>query len=443
MAEWNVVEYSYLLSKNRIDSEFYKSEYVELEKYLKGACRNIKLREHVKIIEERFTKSCSDELFQYNDIGNTDLNNGYIEKNLIRKRNAPGRATFINKTDDILISTVRPNRNANAIVNRSDYLQVGSNGFCNVRSRGLNPNYIFIYTKTSAFIKSLMRATTTSMYPSVSDSDILNSYFFLPSPRIINTIGESMESAREKIINSKALILQAEELLIKELGLDVLERDERFFTEVSLSETMTLRRFDSQCFKPEYVQYEKAIREMESVSTLWQVVTSFTKGHQETPNGNGSINYVSIKDIHGLELITSTYCSSSQSTRIADKNDLLLAITGATIGKIGINNRYERLAHSGDLLAIKTNKLINPFYLLIVLQSQIGQTQIYRWITGATNGHLSPSDVRKILIPRLPRELESRIIELVNECFKNRFESEALLDNAKRMVEKLIEEASV
>lgn len=58
----------------------------------------------------------------------------------------------------------------------------------------------------------------------------------------------------------------------------------------------------------------------------------------------------------------------------AERGHLLLAITGATIGKIGIVNRYEKLAFSGDLLGLNLNDSIDPHYFLTVMQSPIGQS---------------------------------------------------------------------
>ena len=182
MAVWNSVNISYVLSKNRIDSEFYKKEDVELEFFLNKLCNGEKLKHVTKEVTERFNKNQCEE-FQYNDIGNTDLIYGNVKENIIKCSEAPGRATYINNLDDVLISSVRPNRNANAIINKNSYLQVGSNGFCNLRSTGLDPNYVFAFSKTKYFIATLVRATTSSMYPAVSNKDILNAPFFIPNEK--------------------------------------------------------------------------------------------------------------------------------------------------------------------------------------------------------------------------------------------------------------------
>ena len=101
----------------------------------------------------------------------------------------------------------------------------------------------------------------------------------------------------------------------------------------------------------------------------------------------------------------------------------------------------EELVFSGDMLRLRTNAGINSHYLLLVLNHHLGQVQFNRWITGSTNGHLAPRDVRRMLVPRLSQEKEGEIAALVDVSLGQRQESEKLLEQAKARVEQLIEEA--
>ena len=208
---------------------------------------------------------------------------------------------------------------------------------------------------------------------------------------------------------------------------------------INFSEIISGRRFDAQCYKPELSNYEFYLRENERFSYLHSLVR-MTKGKQMVVSSIGDIGYGSIKDIDGVELIADDFCELSEDTRIANRQDLLLAVTGATIGKVGIVERYDELAHSGDLLALKTKGEINPYYLLVVLESPIGQSQCQRWITGSTNGHLSPTDVAKFVIPRIDKPLEEEIANIVRASLNAKRKSEEILEQAKVRVEELIEE---
>jgi hypothetical protein len=245
---------------------------------------------------------------------------------------------------------------------------------------------------------------------------------------------------------SKTIYTQAQQLLESELGLDEISSQKpagymaRFST-VGLSETFFAKRIDSQCFAPDALFYERWLRSHARCDLLGTLIHRTAKGRQQVESPQGNCDYCSIKHISGRELVGVSKCCLGVDTPVAGTNDLLLAITGATIGKIGIVKRYQRLAFSGDLLMLRAKSEINPNYLLLALDHKVGQVQFFRWITGSTNGHLAPRDAGQVLVPRLEESIEEQIAQLVEKSLSKRLESEQLLDQAKARVEKLIEEA--
>jgi hypothetical protein len=245
---------------------------------------------------------------------------------------------------------------------------------------------------------------------------------------------------------SKRLHADAQRLLEAELGLDKLpfKKSDGYatrFSTVGWSETFSAGRVDAQCFAPDARFYENWLHAHARCDRLGSLLQATKKGRQQADATKGSTDYCSIKHITGRELVEVSKCFSQQDTPLAGVNDLLLAITGATIGKVGIVKRYEQLAFSGDLLCMRAGESIDPHYLLLVLDHKIGQVQFNRWITGSTNGHLAPKDVARVLVPRLSSETEAKIAELVKSSLFKRQESEQLLEQAKTRVEQLIEAA--
>ncbi|NHZ96803.1 hypothetical protein [Massilia sp. CCM 8734] len=243
------------------------------------------------------------------------------------------------------------------------------------------------------------------------------------------------------------LYQNAQYLLEAELGLDKLNLQKpagyaAHFSTVGWSETMTAGRVDPQCFAPDARFYENWLHAHGQCVRLGSLLRSTVKGRQQADVSEGAADYCSIKHISGREIIEASTCASYPNTLLAGVNDLLLAITGATIGKIGIVKRYERLAFSGDLLCMRTWDTVDPHYLLLVLDHKIGQVQFNRWITGSTNGHLAPRDIARVLVPRLSGEAESKIADLVKRSLSQRQESERLLEQSKNHVAQLIEESA-
>lgn len=259
----------------------------------------------------------------------------------------------------------------------------------------------------------------------------------------IDVLVRGSYTAREK---NRALYWQAQQLLESEVGLDklILEKPVGYtalFSKVPLSQTFLARRVDAQCFAPDALFYEQALLTRGGCEPLAHLLDATVKGRQHEEVSSGTADYCSIKHISAREVADVSRCFPAKGTQFAEKEDLLLAITGATIGKVGIVKRNSRLAFSGDLLRLKVNRDVNPYYLLLVLDHSIGQVQFNRWITGSTNGHLAPRDAGRVLVPRLKPEAETRIGALVAESLARRVESECLLTQAKQRVEEFIEQA--
>ena len=113
--------------------------------------------------------------FHYVDIAGIDrIHKTISEYQTILGVNAPSRARKIIHKDDILVSTVRPNLNAVAMVPEHLDGQVASTGFCVLRPkcRVIEPRYLLYRTLTPEFVASLTSSVRGANYPAVSDSDV-------------------------------------------------------------------------------------------------------------------------------------------------------------------------------------------------------------------------------------------------------------------------------
>lgn len=448
MKNYNIVNISYVLSKNRIDADFYKDKDVKLESFLSKVCGSYKLKDFVFEIQERFNpKTCN--IFQYNDIGNTDIYNGTIKENIIQSKNAPGRATFINKKDDILISSVRPNRNANAIVNTKSILQVGSNGFCNVRTKGLNPNYIYIFTKTRYFIDILVRATTSSMYPAVSNKDILNVPFFVPSEIEILNISSKVENARKLLLDSQTLYQQATALLEQELGLDKISFEKTKGYTAKFSEVVETIRLDSNHYQPKFEQLLSHLKANFECKKIGYLVSCNRRGLQPKYVENGEIDVINSKHITSTHLkydnFEKTTVDDFKSSIVAQvqEGDVLIYTTGAYVGltNVYLSNKPALASNHVNILRLKDSE-IDSTYIALVLNTTIGKLQTEKHIRGSAQAELYPNDISKFIVPLLSKEKMTEIGNLVRSSLKASQQSKQLLEEAKNRVEQLIEAAA-
>ncbi|ADL56761.1 restriction endonuclease subunit S [Gallionella capsiferriformans] len=95
---------------------------------------------------------------------------------------APSRARKLIRTGDILVSTVRPNLNAVALVTADLDGQIASTGFCVLRATTkVLPEYLFYFVISRKFVDALSSLVAGALYPAVSDSQVLAQSLPLPS----------------------------------------------------------------------------------------------------------------------------------------------------------------------------------------------------------------------------------------------------------------------
>ena len=105
---------------------------------------------------------------------------------------APSRAQYVLKQDDIMYSTVRPNLQNIAINPYFDDNVVGSTGFCVLRCIGVTTGYMWGVTNSAPFTEAMVNQASGVNYPAVNDK-VVHAYE-IPIPP------ESEQNAYEDLI---------------------------------------------------------------------------------------------------------------------------------------------------------------------------------------------------------------------------------------------------
>jgi type I restriction enzyme S subunit len=125
----------------------------------------------------------AEDTFSYVDLGSVDQGRKIIatEKSVATSE-APSRARQVLKSNDVLVSTVRPNLNGVARVPGRLDGSIASTGFCVLRPRAgqLDPNYLFHWVQSPVFVDDMVRKASGASYPAVSDKIVLGSYIPFP-----------------------------------------------------------------------------------------------------------------------------------------------------------------------------------------------------------------------------------------------------------------------
>lgn len=438
---FSIIQKSQLEGAKRIDAEYYQPEYFRYIKTLE----NLKAQpiSDVAINAKRKFIPDNEKLFQYIEISEIDLSTGEYGKKDINGKEAPDRAQWILEKNDIIISTVRPIRNAVSLIRENAGNLVCSSGFAVLKPEKIEPEYLFVYLKTKPIIRLLDRKTTASMYPAIVPEDIMNLKIYIGDEKFRSLIKKLVIQSFMELDNAKSLYSQAEDLLLEELGLKNYKfKDDLFFI---VNSSKVKERIDADYFQPKYEELLEQIRKY-NPNKLENYISNYSTGYtfkSENYQEEG-IPLIRINNIKkGLIDLSNTAYLSEKDFSLSPKDeakpgDIVLSMSGSIgltamippeIPKCSVNQRILKF----------TSKNINKEYLILVLNSIVGSLQFERIGTGGVQTNISYKDIKNIIIPELETNIQQKIAELVIKSHEARKKSKELLNEAKRKVEEIIE----
>jgi type I restriction enzyme S subunit len=130
-------------------------------------------------------------MYNYIEISDVNVGNGTASFNSIDIEELPANAKQEVKRGDLLISKVRPNRGAVAIIDFDDCNLIVSGAFTVLREREdseFHNETLKVLLRTQMYREWLLKFNIGTQYPVIRDEDILN----LPIPRINEAIQRKM-----------------------------------------------------------------------------------------------------------------------------------------------------------------------------------------------------------------------------------------------------------
>ncbi len=320
--QYSIVSFKKVMSASkgaRIDANFFHPDFINNEKLV-----NKKNKIH-SFVEKNISKleKAPNYKFNYLEISNISTNSLSYRVSEIDPAISivPSRATYKLQDKDVVVSTVRPNRNAVAIISNSNNL-VATSGCSVLRSLKLSPEYLFIFCKTDFFIKNLIRANTATMYPAVSNDDILNTPILIPSDNLIKKVSLLVREGINNFDASIKIYAQAEDILLNELGLKKWQPNNQLSFVKRYSDTKNPNRIDAEYFQPKYEYIVEAIKGYSGgFDTLKNLVTlnkSLEVGSEEYKDEG--VPFIRVSNISPFEITEEKYISKNLYQEILIKN---------------------------------------------------------------------------------------------------------------------------
>lgn len=334
--------------------------------------------------------------------------------------------------------------------------------------KSINAYFLFVYLISKSAFLEIERIKNGGVQERIN-LDILGKIPIpiLPQP-FQSHIADLVQTAHSKLEESKKLYLQAEQILLVELGIpnikdansledkppisnevDPLEgvRQKLNISVKKFSESFGVSgRLDAEYYQPKYDEVLKKIRQFKHLNLggedgLVDIFKSIEPG-SEAYQENG-IPFVRVSNLNKNEISEPEIKLNEKQfghIKKPKKDDILLSKDGS-VGLAYKCQKDENFITSGAILhlTIKNTDLILPDYLTLVLNSKIVQLQAQRDAGGSIIQHWKPSEIEAVLIPLLPSQTQSQIAEFIQTSFKLRTESKELLERAKLEVEEEVE----
>ena len=448
---YSIVNYQSVVDSShslRLDAEFFHPDYLEIQRQLE------KIGSH-KLID-----------FQVKIRHPKEIKRNYVDSGILFLRAQNVRPLSIDLTSNpVYISEEDAERLKENTIHHKDILitRTGANaGQCAIylenrdaissshtfilKSGHLNPFFLAIFLNTKYGTTLIERGRYGSTQPEIAPPFL----YQIPMPvwdDLPSVIEKTYLQSKRLTELSKTRYIEAQTLLLSELGLADWQPKQQLTFVKNFSDTERAERIDADYFQPKYDEIVNTIKNysegwdtLENLATLKKCIEVGSKEYLET-----GVPFVRVSNLSPYEITQEKYISAelyAELTEHQPKQGEIFLSKDATPGIAHyLREAPEKMIPAGGILRLKnkTNKIGNE-YLTLVLNSILTQEQINRDVGGSVILHWRPDQVAGTVIPILDQEKQAEIEQKVLESFNLRKRAKDLLEHAKRAVEIAIEQ---
>jgi len=317
-----------------------------------------------------------------------------------------------------------------------------------------NPKFVFFYTQLKRYntwVKSIQRP---SGQPNINSEEFKSFEIPLPPIGIQNKIVSLMEKAysqkKQKETEAQRLLDSINDYVFGELGIKFPELKDKMTYAVNSDEVRN-NRADAYYYQPKFEEVEKAIEkgkfEVKELKELVEFIPGYAFSSNDYVHTKGT-KLLTIKnireksiDLNEVTLLPEDFYNEYKKFQVK-KDDIVIAMTGATIGKSFIFNIDDKVLLNQRVGIIRLSKKLNNLFLLAFMKTSIFRQKIFRQSCGGAQPNISESEILSINIPFPPITVQNKIASEVKRRMRKaeqlQKESKEDLEEAKKEVEKII-----
>ena len=457
----------------RIDSEYFKKEYLENEERLLNL-NSVKLGKICSFI-------CNgDDCRDYKENGLQYIRTGDIKEYGLDLCNcATIRDDFISniklEIGDLLV-TRKGNYGKSQVVNNIEILKsIVSSEIFQIKLKDINPYFVDVFLKTKFGLMQFEKNIHGVSNFSVTQESLLNFLIPLfPKPFQLE-IEKLVKQSHEALEDSKRLYKEAQELLHKELELDfknplksllksslqakkpselaIINDISKKYPHLNISVRPLSKslyksgRLDSEYYQSKYDLMETKIKDYKGgYCKLQNLVLNYSGGFAFSSDDyleNGDLALIRINNIKNADLdMSNAVYLKKQCEKLSPKDkvkqgDILISMSGSIGLSCLIKENIEAMTNQRILkISIKD---FSSDVLVLLLNSIFCKLQFERIGTGGVQTNISSNDILDILILKINPATQEQIALKIQKSFTLRAKSKDLLQNAKIKLENAIE----
>ena len=449
-----VAQLSEAVSNERIDSQFFRPEYVESYDVVSSHSyavlsdiAHITDGNHLKIADS-FDNEHGIRYLRGQDLSTDmmlhDRNIVHIPEssfNLLKR-------SHIFK-DDILITIVGANTGLVGLVFNPPKKLVANCklGIARPNKKEIPPGYLYAFLISRYGRHQILRSIRGGGQTGLILPDMRQLRITRLDGKFESEISKIVSAGHKGIADSKKLYRETQNVILSELGLTNWQPKHQLTFIKNYSDTEQTERIDAEYYQPKYAEIIKAIQ---SYSGGWDTLGNLTTVKKCVEVGSGEyldegIPFVRVSNLSPFEITEEKYISEKLYQEIKQhqpKKGEILFSKDATPGiAYYLNEKPQKMIPSGGILRLKNKSdKINNEYLTLALNSILTKEQVNRDVGGSVILHWRPDQVKETIIPILPEAKQTKIQQKVTESFNLRKQSKHLLECARRAIEIAIEQ---
>lgn len=454
MAQISIIKKSELEGATRIDAEYYQPEYLKLENII-NAFPNKTLAELAESVIS-FGAYALTNYIEWKDDGipfivAENIKKGFIDYSDVR---------FISDKTDELLSKSRVKENQ-VLLSMSG--SVGNAAVANKIPKKLNSNQdivkitvkkIFSPYVLAAFLNSYYGRNQILRVPvgSVQQHIFLWQIKNLKIPTIIfekqKEIEETYVKGLDYLRDAQAFYSQAEELLLKELGIYNHDfKNDKPYCTVSASKAITENRLDAEYYQLKYSKLTDHLKNNFETKPLLELVENVPARFNPWQYENKHFRYVELSNINSSIGIIDGFTeivgkdAPSRAKRLLKANDVIASSVEGSIDRVALVDKdHEDCPASTGFFQFRCQESILPEVILVLAGSVVLQMQLQKQTAGTILTAVPKEAIKKIILPIIPGNVQKQIADLVQKSHEARKEAKSLLSQTIQKVENMIEE---